>query len=159
MSVQVEAQRKRKRMAFSPEEDDHLRQLVAKHGEDCWRRVAAKMPKRDRRQCRERWFNYLTPFVLNGPWTPAEEALLRAKVLENGRKWKAIQPFFPGRTDINIKNHWKRLEKEEARSSHAKPNIGEGTAFDRLLTSVMGRGGGVDEAPEGGDPFEFSVFW
>jgi hypothetical protein len=106
-----EAPHKRKRNSFTPDEDDLLRELVMKHGENNWRRIASKIPKRDRRQCRERWFNYLTPLVINGPWTTEEENLLRTKVTECGRKWKAMQPFFVGRTDINIKNHWKQMSQ------------------------------------------------
>jgi hypothetical protein len=145
-------------MAFSPDEDDHLRELVGKYGENCWRRIAAKMPKRDRRQCRERWFNYLTPFISNGPWTPAEEALLRAKVGEHGRHWKAIQPFFSGRTDINIKNHWKRMQKEEKRRARSGSNLGPDESFDRFVASVMGKDGDGSCGPEG-NPFDFGALW
>jgi hypothetical protein len=154
-----DARPRRKRMSFTPDEDDRIRELVAKYGENNWRRIASKMPKRDRRQCRERWFNYLTPMVSNGPWTPEEDELLRAKVDQFGRKWKAIQPFFPGRTDINIKNHWKQLVKAGAqlsRPSAARPNP---DSFDQLMASVMGRRTGLTDDTHGGDPFDFGFFW
>lgn len=80
---------------------------------------------RDRRQCRERWMNYLSPAVYKGPWTPQEEALLRNKVNELGRRWKSMEPFFPGRTDINIKNHWKQmqpLDKQQNSPTEPKPH-------------------------------------
>jgi hypothetical protein len=102
---------KRTRLSFTPDEDDLLRVLVGKYGEDNWQVIAAKMTRRSRRQCRERWVNYLSPAVCNRPWTPEEEDLLSVKVKEIGRKWKAMEPFFPGRTDVNIKNHWKQMEK------------------------------------------------
>jgi hypothetical protein len=101
----------RKRKAFTPEEDDRLRALVSRLGDANWRGIAAKMPRRNRRQCRERWFNYLCPTICNAPWSTLEEDLLRTKVQECGRKWRVIQAFFTGRTDINIKNHWKHMER------------------------------------------------
>jgi len=112
MSAECDSKLKgRRRLAFTPDEDDRLRKLVAKFGEHDWGRIAEKFPKRDRRQCRERWFKYLTPNVENGPWTDGEEELLRRKVDELGCRWTLIQVSFPGRTDINIKNHWKQMRK------------------------------------------------
>jgi hypothetical protein len=129
----------RRRNAFNPDEDDRLRELVGKFGESSWRGIAAKMPKRNRRQCRERWFNYLSPIVSNGPWTELEEDLLRRQVSEIGHKWRVIQSFFPGRTDINIKNHWKQMQK--VRGNHA-PLCDLGTEnhedpFDQLIGSWL----------------------
>jgi hypothetical protein len=155
----TEGRKTRKRVSFGPEEDDRLRELVLKFGENNWRRIASKMPKRDRRQCRERWFNYLTPFVTNGPWTPAEEVLLRAKVADHGRSWKAIQPFFPGRTDINIKNHWKRLQKADLRLSRPGLKTEGGDDFDGFVCSILGREGDISKGQDGRDPFEFGLFW
>jgi hypothetical protein len=108
-----ETVRKRTRLSFTADEDDRLCLLVSKYGDDNWELIAATMATRDRRQCRERWLNYLSPAVCNGPWGPQEEALLRDKVAKMGRKWKSMEPFFPGRTDINLKNHWKQMQKLE----------------------------------------------
>jgi hypothetical protein len=78
--------------------------------------------------------------------------------MEHGHKWSVIQPFFPGRTDINIKNHWKRLDKEERRLSHPATHAG-GDAFERFISSVMGKEDGAPGGPEGHDPFDFGMFW
>jgi hypothetical protein len=97
------------------------------------------MPKRNRRQCRERWFSYLSPVVSNGPWTEKEEELLRAKVSEAGRKWRIIQVFFPGRTDINIKNHWKQMQRvrpHELPEANPEPEK-DGDQFDQLMRAWL----------------------
>ena len=135
--------RHKKRYAFTPEEDDRLRELVEKHGENNWFHIASKMPKRDTRQCRERWFNYLSPKVINGTWTEEEDKFLAEKVSQFGRKWKAIEPFFPGRTDINIKNRWNFLQKKKAKE---EKSFLDDDQLNELFSSLIG------EAPAfGGD--------
>jgi hypothetical protein len=95
-----------------PHEDEQLRELVEKHGETSWMTIARELPGRSCRQCRERWLNYLSPRVQNGPWSEAETTLLFEKVTEFGTSWKTIQRYFPGRTDINIRNHYRHLQRE-----------------------------------------------
>lgn len=104
--------KQKKRFAFSCDEDDRLRALVSKYGEDNWAIIASKMKKRSTRQCRDRWINYLSPLAINGTWTPEEDQLLNEKVEIYGRKWKFLTNFFFGRTDINIKNHYNFLQKK-----------------------------------------------
>lgn len=103
----------KKRFAFTCDEDDKLRGLVNKFGENNWTVIAGKMKKRSPRQCKDRWVNYLSPVVVNGTWTPDEERLLYEKVEMYGRKWKYLTNFFFGRTDINIKNHYNFLQKKK----------------------------------------------
>lgn len=105
---------------FTREEDDLLRQLVAKHGQNSWSRIAEQMPHRNMRQCKERWINYLSPSVCSAPWTAEEDALLEQKYREFGRKWVRIALSFPNRTDSNVKNRWLVLSR---RSKKTENNI------------------------------------
>jgi hypothetical protein len=114
----------RKRKAFTPDEDDRLRNLVSRLGDTNWRSIAMKMPRRNRRQCRERWTNYLSPAICNGTWSKRDQDLLRIKVQECGAKWRVIQGFFPGRTDVNIKNHWRQMQRAD------RKRMGERTLED-----------------------------
>jgi hypothetical protein len=104
---------------FSHSEDIKLLELVAAHGKRDWLAIARQMPNRSVRQCRERWCNYLAPGVANGPWSSEEDALLLEKFLEFGPKWKAMTAFFPGRTDINIKNHYMTVTGRRRTASRA----------------------------------------
>jgi hypothetical protein len=49
-----------RRSRFLPEEDALLKHLVMKCGLKSWRRVAAELPGRNPRQCRDRWHHYLS---------------------------------------------------------------------------------------------------
>jgi hypothetical protein len=149
-SPSLAGHRHRTRHAFSSEEDSHLRNLVSRFGDDAWDKIAARMPTRDRRQCRERWINYLSPTVTNGPWTNEEEDLLKNKVESLGRSWKAILPFFPGRTDINIKNHWKQMGKMRPVTVKSEPAA---DIFDELISSWM-----VERSPSMTEQNNFGEF-
>jgi hypothetical protein len=99
---------------FIPIEDARLLELVGLFGETDWSSIANHMPDRTPRQCRERYLYFLTPSITNGPWSADEDALLLQKFTEIGSKWKTIAKFFPGRTEINIKNHYSALLRRRA---------------------------------------------
>lgn len=117
-----------KRTKFLPEDDRRLKEIVARdsYGSEKdidWNVVAAEMGTKTPRQCRERYKNYLSPTLSNGAWTQKEEELLTQKYEEYGPKWAKMTPFFPGRSDVNIKNHWSsmqnRVKREEKRANKA----------------------------------------
>ena len=94
------------RTHFTPEEDEKLKELVHRHGTNSWIVVAANLPSRTARQCRERYNMYLSPNVDKSPWTSEEDRLLLRKVQEFGSKWAKIRGWFGNRTVNNIKNRW-----------------------------------------------------
>jgi hypothetical protein len=97
---------RRKREKFFPEEDARLRRLVERHGTAAWEVIAAELPGRNVRQCRERWKHYLSSERSKAPWSDTEDRLLFEKMQSLGPKWTRLATFFPGRTDIDIKSHW-----------------------------------------------------
>lgn len=97
------------RQKFTSEEDQMLVHLVSIFGTHSWRRIAQQMSRRSTRQCRERYLNYLSPELKNGPWTYAEDQVLLKKVAEYGTCWSKISRFFESRSDINIKNRYALL--------------------------------------------------
>jgi hypothetical protein len=103
------------RRKFTFDEDEALRALVETNGPNDWIAIASRMPNRDSRQCKERWFHYLSPGLLQIPWNPTDDALLELRVLEHGRKWKMFENEFPGRTDINIKNRFNVISRQRKR--------------------------------------------
>jgi hypothetical protein len=98
------------RHMFSAEEDARLKQLVVQHGNKDWKHIAKLMPNRSTRQCRERYKNYLSPELVNLPWSASDDDLLRQKFKIFGPKWATIAKFFTGRSDVSLKNHWASLD-------------------------------------------------
>jgi hypothetical protein len=97
------------RQKFTAQEDERLRNLVAKLGENNWTDIALELGTRSPRQCRERFKNYLSPNLKNEPWTDAEDRLLADKFSIFGAKWSVIVSYFPTRSEVNLKNRWTQL--------------------------------------------------
>lgn len=114
-----------KRQKFSQVEDYVLRQLVQIHGDHGrWGEIARTLGNgRTLRQCRERYKNYLSPHLRNGPWTPEEEKLLTEKYNEIGPHWSKMTKFFDGRSDVNIKNHYVTMITRETKAELASREI------------------------------------
>jgi hypothetical protein len=104
------------RRRFTANEDKTLRGLVCMYGLNEWRTIAAFLPERTPRQCRDRYEYYLAPNVYNPPWTDAEDALLQQKIAECGSKWVFLSRFFPGRNGNHLKNRWYKVLAKRARS-------------------------------------------
>lgn len=136
---------------FTPVEDAALAHCVREFGTTDWPQIASLMPGRNLRQCKERWYNFLSPDVVNGPWTDEEESLLCRKFVALGTSWKLISTFFPGRTEINVKSHWqmmqRRIKREIAhpalvpltrREAPPPPNAGFGHMLDLEEMPIYG---------------------
>jgi hypothetical protein len=105
------------RSRFTLEEDIKLRGLVQSLGNKNWEEIARFMPSRTARQCRDRFKNYLTDFLVTNPWTAQEDTLLIHQYHMIGPKWVEIGKMLSGRSGNNVKNRWhKHLSKRERAS-------------------------------------------
>uniref|UniRef100_K3WX05 Uncharacterized protein n=1 Tax=Globisporangium ultimum (strain ATCC 200006 / CBS 805.95 / DAOM BR144) TaxID=431595 RepID=K3WX05_GLOUD len=91
---------------WSPQEDDLLRRLVASEQKN-WGEVAAKIPGRTSKQCRERWHNHLDPSIVRGAYTPEEDRIILEAQARLGNRWSVIAAMLPGRTEDAVKIRWK----------------------------------------------------
>jgi hypothetical protein len=105
---------------FEPQEDHMLVDVVSKMGQGDWNRIAAMIPGRNARQCRERWNNYANPELVKEEWKAEEDEILLRKYRELGPKWYAITVFLPGRAKNDIRNRFTTLQRRRTESEMHK---------------------------------------
>ncbi|GJN03998.1 hypothetical protein PR202_ga21504 [Eleusine coracana subsp. coracana] len=105
-----------KKGAWSPEEDEVLRQHVAVHGAESWSVLQSNgLIDRPGKSCRLRWVNKLRPGLKQGKFSPSEERMVLDLQAKHGNKWALIASHLAGRTDNDVKNFWSTRQKRLAR--------------------------------------------
>lgn len=85
--------------------------LVASLGRSNWKTIANLIKTKNARQCKDRWTKYLSPSVANRQWNRSEDDKLIQLFGEIGPKWVQISKLFDGRTDVQLKNRFKVLQR------------------------------------------------
>ncbi|KAL1925246.1 uncharacterized protein VTP21DRAFT_129 [Calcarisporiella thermophila] len=95
------------RHAWTPNEDELIRQFVATHGPKWARLHRELLPHRNPNSILTRWYEVLDPSLKRGPITRTEAEKLRAGVEKYGNQWALITRELPGRTSKWCANMWK----------------------------------------------------
>ena len=99
------------RRSWTTSEDETLCEEVASakaSGQGwSWVQIAERVGKRNGRQCRQRYEQYLSPGIVRREWMEEEDERLRELYEEYGPKWAHLaRTFFPGRSSQAVKNRW-----------------------------------------------------
>lgn len=108
---------------WKEEEDTKLSELVEKYGPKDWSTIAGHIPGRIGKQCRERWFNHLSPDVRKTNWTPEEDSIIIDAHSKYGNKWTNISKLLDGRPANAIKNHWNSTLLKRIQDMNGEPTV------------------------------------
>jgi len=102
-------------------EDEIILSMIRSHGigNIKWSEIAAALPGRLGKQCRERWVNHLDPDLKKDAWTEEEDRILMTKQVELGNKWRDIAAFLPGRSENSVKNRWNSAKRKHIKEDEA----------------------------------------
>jgi hypothetical protein len=115
VSFPIAAASRAPRRYWRAEEDAKLMEAVKTHGNKAvqklgkdWVAVAAMVPDRTNKQCRDRWKKSLDPANRKKPgkWSTEEDAKLKEAVKKHGKKWVEVAAMVPDRTNDQCRERW-----------------------------------------------------
>lgn len=142
-----------KRKHWSPQEDEAIRELVGRYTDCKWTEISKKLQTdynligRTGKQCRERWFNHLSPSINKDPWTIKEQTILFSKHKELGNYWANIMVYLPGRSENAVKNQFYSLLRRQYRKfkgcepTRANLKSYGSVLSNQILSYLKGKGG------------------
>lgn len=114
----VKKKKKIVRNRFTPQEDKEIIRLVSLYGDQNWDKISSELTrtfqkyiKKTPRQCKDRYFNYLSPNINKNEWTLEEDQCLMHNFMLYLPHFKSMKHLFPGRSEVSIKNRFRHLYK------------------------------------------------
>ena len=88
-------------------------ELIVDIGPRHWENIAASVPGRTGKQCRERWNNQLCPLLKKSDWSSEESLTLCILQRNLQNRWAEISQVILGRPDNSIKNRWNSVSRHQ----------------------------------------------
>ncbi|XP_061731564.1 v-myb avian myeloblastosis viral oncogene homolog-like 2b isoform X1 [Nerophis ophidion] len=103
------------KVKWTQEEDEKLKALVQKCGQNDWKEVAAHIPNHTEHQCQHRWIKVLDPDLIKGPWTKEEDdKVIELVSLYGHKQWAVVAKHLKGRLGKQCRERW---------HNHLNPNV------------------------------------
>jgi hypothetical protein len=141
-----------KKLDWTSDEDRMLTELVLFKGSKKWTEIANLLNTnfhngqnaRLAKHCRQRWINHLDPTLKATEWTPEEEDLILKKHSLLGNKWSKITKLLPWRTENQVKNRWRSLQRKQSKLGeqckiHVEwgGEVGSGCDYDSGISELV----------------------
>ena len=108
--------------SWTEEENNIIKQFVAKNGRSKWTRIAKKLKTRSSYQIKSHWFNDLDEEDKKiNKWTTDDELKLLLNTCYYGTCWSKLKNIFPERDEISIKNKFYSILRRYAKKEENKP--------------------------------------
>jgi hypothetical protein len=145
---------------WSADEDMKLKNAAQTHGGKDWATVAALVPGRTKKQCRQRWHDSMAVNIdpmkaRAGKWTADENIKLKDSVQTHGDKdWAVIAALITGRTNLQCRKRWKdaldsiidpttarsgKWSEDEDKNLKGAVLTHDGKDWDKIAALVSGR--------------------
>lgn len=105
---------KRIKSLFTKDEDDRLKAIIGEFASDSevdWHIVAQKMQSRTARQCKERWYLYLSNTYNRAPFSFEEKYIILYLVKNIGKRWVIISKYLNNRSNVDVKSEYVKLTR------------------------------------------------
>lgn len=88
-----------------------------------WKQVSNLVKTRTSKQCRERYFNQISPYINNSKWSEEEDKRLETLYEQYSSKWNTIEAYFDRRPSNMIKMRWRVLKRRKKRQQNIEQPI------------------------------------
>ena len=132
-----------KRKHWTAEEDAAICRLIDQFPDAKWTDISKRLGEwgisgRTGKQCRERWFNHLSPDISKDEWTSEELYTLFTIHKGLGNLWSMISSHLPGRSENAVKNQYYSLLRRQYRKfKGTEPSRKNLKKYDAVLSSQI----------------------
>lgn len=136
--------KKKRKIEWTKEEDENIREFVKKFGTKNWKKLSEIYPGKTPKQYREHYYNCLEDNIIKKKdFSPEEDLKIYSFVENYGHKFAKLSKLMPGRTETSIKNRYYYLSKNNFNPLFT--NINKSTIENTLEPEIQNNTSLVDD--------------